>query len=258
METFSIVLLLLAWSGQLYSWYSLGDLRLPCQKDGATGGAGSGAGLSRTTTSATSVKNPLAQYAPHEPESPPLFPLQAEQKISAQAVCGGRSRGRPVAPQAIKRRQYQATIFGATCVYLFLGALFYRFHDTEQYPTVAQALYFSVVTCTTIGYGENTPAHASTKIFTIAYSLGGIVLIGVFMVEMGDIFITASEVPTAAFLRRVVLKFFPGIFPVRNNAPFPILKPQILRLRTRERLRLLMANIALRRGSRGRCGRSTA
>jgi len=141
---------------------------------------------------------------------------------SSGDLCGGRSRGRPVAPQAIKRRQYQATIFGATCVYLFLGALFYRFHDTEQYPTVAQALYFSVVTCTTIGYGENTPAYASTKIFTIAYSLGGIVLIGVFMIEMGDIFITASEVPTAAFLRRVVLKFFPGIFPVRNKAPFPI------------------------------------
>ena len=256
METFSIVLLLLAWSGQLYSWYSLGDLRLPCQKDGATGGAGSGAGLSRTTTSATSVKNPLAQYAPHEPE---LFPPQAEQKAQ-HIFCGGRSRGRPVAPQAIKRRQYQATIFGATCVYLFLGALFYRFHDTEQYPTVAQALYFSVVTCTTIGYGENTPAYASTKIFTIAYSLGGIVLIGVFMIEMGDIFITASEVPTAAFLRRVVLKFFPGIFPVRKQSSFPhsIVKPQILRLYTRERLRALMANVALRRGSRGRCGRSTA
>ena len=85
--------------------------------------------------------------------------------------------------------------------------------DSEQYPTLVQGLYFSTVTCTTIGYGEVTPSGGPAQAFTIAYSLFGIVGMGVFMIEMGEIFITASEVPTSVFLRRVVLHWWPGVFP---------------------------------------------
>ena len=50
------------------------------------------------------------------------------------------------------------------------GTLFYwRFEDW----TIVEALYFSVVTLTTVGYGDLSPTSAGTQIFTIIYILTG-------------------------------------------------------------------------------------
>jgi voltage-gated potassium channel len=50
------------------------------------------------------------------------------------------------------------------------GTLFYwRFEDW----TLIEALYFSVVTLTTVGYGDFSPTTAGTQIFTIIYILTG-------------------------------------------------------------------------------------
>ena len=45
--------------------------------------------------------------------------------------------------------------------------VYWRFEDW----TIIQALYFSVVTLTTVGYGDLTPTSAGTQIFTIIYIL---------------------------------------------------------------------------------------
>jgi voltage-gated potassium channel len=58
---------------------------------------------------------------------------------------------------------------------LLTGTIFYW--RTEDW-TIIQALYFSVVTLTTIGYGDFTPTSAGTQIFTIIYILTGL---GVFV-----------------------------------------------------------------------------
>jgi voltage-gated potassium channel len=51
------------------------------------------------------------------------------------------------------------------------GTIFYwRFEDW----TIIEALYFSVVTLTTVGYGDLTPTTAGTQIFTIIYILTGL------------------------------------------------------------------------------------
>ncbi len=55
-------------------------------------------------------------------------------------------------------------------VLVLTGTLFYwRFEDW----TVIEALYFCVVTLTTVGYGDLHPTSAGTQIFTIVYILTG-------------------------------------------------------------------------------------
>jgi voltage-gated potassium channel Kch len=61
------------------------------------------------------------------------------------------------------------------------GTIFYwRFDDW----TVIEALYFSIVTLTTVGYGDLHPTSAGTEIFTIFYILTGI---GVFVALLASI-----------------------------------------------------------------------
>jgi voltage-gated potassium channel len=61
------------------------------------------------------------------------------------------------------------------------GTLFYwRFEDW----TIVEALYFSVVTLTTVGFGDLSPTSAGTQIFTIFYILTGI---GVFVALLASV-----------------------------------------------------------------------
>ena len=56
-------------------------------------------------------------------------------------------------------------------VLLASGTVFYwRFEDW----TVLDSLYFSVITLTTVGYGDLAPTSAPTKVFTIVYVLIGL------------------------------------------------------------------------------------
>jgi len=56
-------------------------------------------------------------------------------------------------------------------VLLVTGTIFYwRFEDW----TLLDSLYFSVITLTTVGYGDLAPSSAPTKVFTIFYVLLGL------------------------------------------------------------------------------------
>ncbi len=56
-------------------------------------------------------------------------------------------------------------------VLILTGTVFYWL--TEGW-TVVQAFYFSVITLTTVGYGDFSPTTAGTQIFTVVYILLGI------------------------------------------------------------------------------------
>ena len=75
------------------------------------------------------------------------------------------------------------------------GTIFYW--RTEDW-TVIQALYFSVVTLTTVGYGDFTPTSAGTQIFTIIYILTGLGVFVALLASVAEQYIKQkSETPSA-------------------------------------------------------------
>jgi voltage-gated potassium channel len=75
------------------------------------------------------------------------------------------------------------------------GTLFYW--RTEDW-TIIQALYFSVVTLTTVGYGDSTPTSAGTQIFTIIYILTGLGVFVALLASVAEQYIKQkSETPRA-------------------------------------------------------------
>ena len=63
----------------------------------------------------------------------------------------------------------KALPFAAGALLLTGTMVFWRFEDW----TIIEALYFCVVTLTTVGYGDFSPTHAGTQIFAIVYILTG-------------------------------------------------------------------------------------
>ena len=79
----------------------------------------------------------------------------------------------------------------AIAVYLFFGAVSY--HSTVlqapegQLPwSFVDALYFSVVTFSTVGYGDLTPTSGLGKAFTILFGLSGISILGIAISTIGS------------------------------------------------------------------------
>lgn len=75
---------------------------------------------------------------------------------------------------AASDEEFRALAF-MTSVLLLSGTLYYSF--AEEW-SLLDSLYFSVMTMTTIGYGDLTPTTYLSKIFTIIYAF---ISIGVFV-----------------------------------------------------------------------------
>ena len=67
-----------------------------------------------------------------------------------------------------------ASIIGLVIVLLSIGTAFY--HNLEGWSYV-DSLYFSTTTLTTVGYGDLTPTHNISKLFTVVFILVGVGII---------------------------------------------------------------------------------
>ncbi len=79
----------------------------------------------------------------------------------------------------LTNKKNQKLIFG-TLLTVSLGSVFYHFVEGWSW---LDSVYFSVMTLTTVGYGDLTPQSDWSKLFTILYVLTGIGLIFAFMNE---------------------------------------------------------------------------
>jgi voltage-gated potassium channel len=68
-----------------------------------------------------------------------------------------------------------------TAMILLCGTLFYRGAEGWR---ILDAFYFSVVTLTTIGFGDLAPTTDLAKVFTVVYSLVGIGVLASFVASL--------------------------------------------------------------------------
>ncbi len=83
----------------------------------------------------------------------------------------------------IKQPETRALLLVA-CLVLLVGVVFYV---NVEHWTVVNALYFCVVTLGTVGYGDITPTTDVGKLFTVAYIVVGLGVIGGFFATLGKL-----------------------------------------------------------------------
>jgi hypothetical protein len=72
-----------------------------------------------------------------------------------------------------KKPQYRSVVVWV-CIILLIGMIFYR--QVEGWSWL-DALYFSVITLSTVGYGDLSPSTPEAKIFTMVYIFLGVSII---------------------------------------------------------------------------------
>ena len=81
-------------------------------------------------------------------------------------------------------------LLGIASVVVAVGAVFYRFVEDLVW---VDSIYFSVITLTTVGYGDFSPTTTTGKVFTIFYVLAGIGIFVALVTEVGTHLIEARK-----------------------------------------------------------------
>jgi voltage-gated potassium channel len=89
-------------------------------------------------------------------------------------------------------RYASVAIITVTGVMTLLGAVVIRVFDREEYPTMGEAIWFTLQTVTTVGYGDNTPANFVGRLVAAVIMLTSIGLITVITAIITSTFVGAA------------------------------------------------------------------
>ncbi len=82
------------------------------------------------------------------------------------------------------------SVLGVAAVVIATGTVFYRLVEDLRW---IDSLYFSVITLTTVGYGDISPATDAGKVFTMVYVVVGIGIFVALVTEIGSHLIDARK-----------------------------------------------------------------
>jgi voltage-gated potassium channel len=90
-------------------------------------------------------------------------------------------------------RNATIAITSLTVAVVMLGAVLIRVFDREEYPTFGEALWFTLQTVTTVGYGDTTPERLIGRIVAAVVMLTAIGLITVVTAAIASLFVEAAR-----------------------------------------------------------------
>jgi voltage-gated potassium channel len=94
-------------------------------------------------------------------------------------------------PSSVRNAVGAITSF--TVLAVVLGAVAVRVFDSEEYPTYGDALWFTLQTVTTVGYGDVTPAEPMGRAVAAVVMLASIGLITVLTAAVTSTFVAAAQ-----------------------------------------------------------------
>jgi voltage-gated potassium channel len=89
-------------------------------------------------------------------------------------------------------RYASVAIITITVVMTLLGAVVIRVFDHEEFPTMGEAIWFTLQTVTTVGYGDNTPEALIGRLVAAGVMLTSIGLITVITAIITSTFVGAA------------------------------------------------------------------
>jgi voltage-gated potassium channel len=84
-------------------------------------------------------------------------------------------------------------LVGATIVVVVVGGVAVRVFDRQEYPNMGRALWFTLQTVTTVGYGDVTPRRPVGRVVAAVVMLTGIALVTVVTAAITSTFVEASR-----------------------------------------------------------------
>jgi voltage-gated potassium channel len=84
-------------------------------------------------------------------------------------------------------------ILGTTIVVVLAGSVVVRLFDYREYPNFGRALWFTVQTVTTVGYGDVTPTRIVGRVVATVIMVAGIGFITVVTACVTSMFVQAAR-----------------------------------------------------------------
>jgi voltage-gated potassium channel len=101
-------------------------------------------------------------------------------------------------------RYASAAIISTIVVLVVLGAVMMQILASDQYDTFGEALWFTLQTVTTVGYGDNTPTSGEGRVVATVVMLVSIGLVAVITAAVTSMFIRSVSRDEQESDRRVL------------------------------------------------------
>jgi len=113
---------------------------------------------------------------------------------------------RPRRASCLARARAQLGFLWSVGIILAYYAVAYGYYHEREGWGLVDSVYFAVVTCTTIGYGDIVPTTDESKLFTVLFGTAGIFIVMVAIQDVGAWMAVQQNAASAAAMRALLAK----------------------------------------------------